>query len=117
MNSEKKPAAKARERPVKKGSGKKPANRTKGKQKKNASSKGSVKNNPVDGALTFVAKKFVKAGGTKVLLKYMPYVMFGYFGNKIAYSYRITDAPDFFNRMMGALSNIGQAFDTILSRR
>lgn len=42
MNSVKKPTAKARERPVKKGSGKKPANRTKRKQKKNASSKGSV---------------------------------------------------------------------------
>ena len=110
MSCVKKPAAKARERPVKKDNEKKNGHR----QKHNASSKGPDKTNPIEGALTFVAKKFVKAGGTKFLLKYLPYVMFGYFGNKVAYSYRITDAPDFFNRMMGALSNIGQAFDTIL---
>lgn len=110
MSCLKKPAAKARERPVKKDNEKKKGQR----QKCNASSKAPDKTNPIERALTFVAKKFVKAGGTKFLLKYLPYVMFGYFGNKIAYSYRITEAPDFFNRMMSALSNIGQAFDTIL---
>ena len=110
MSCVKKPAAKARERPVKKDSEKKKGQR----QKHTASSKAPDKTNPIERTLTCVAKKFVKAGGTKFLLKYLPYVMFGYFGNKTAYSYRITDAPDFFNRMMSALSNIGQAFDTIL---
>jgi len=51
MSNAKKPVAKARERPVK---------------------NKSVKTGPLDQALTFVAKKFVRAGGTKFLLKYMP---------------------------------------------
>ena len=61
-----------------------------------------------------VAKKFVKAGGTKLLLKVFPYLLFGYFGNKIAYAYRVTEAPDFFNKLMGSLSNLGVAFEHIL---
>ena len=62
--------------------------------------KKSVKSNPIDQALTLVAKKFVKAGGTKLLLKVFPYLLFGYFGNKMAYAYRVTEAPDFFNKLM-----------------
>ena len=76
--------------------------------------KQSVKSNPVDQALTLVAKKFVKAGGTKLLLKVFPYLLFGYFGNKMAYAYRVTEAPDFFNKLMGSLSNLGPAFENIL---
>lgn len=76
--------------------------------------KQSVKSNPVDQALTLIAKKFVKAGGTKLLLKVFPYLLFGYFGNKMAYAYRVTEAPDFFNKLMGSLSNLGLAFENIL---
>ena len=106
MSEVKKPAAKkstgkGRTKP-KKSSARKPA------QKK------SVKSNPIDQALTLVAKKFVKAGGTKLLLKVFPYLLFGYFGNKMAYSYRVTEAPDFFNKLMGSLSNLGPAFENIL---
>ncbi|WP_442855991.1 VirD4-like conjugal transfer protein, CD1115 family [Butyrivibrio sp. MC2013] len=68
----------------------------------------------MDQALTLVAKKFVKAGGTKLLLKVFPYLLFGYFGNKMAYAYRVTEAPDFFNKLMGSLSNLGPAFENIL---
>ena len=106
MSEVKKPAAKkstdkGRTKP-KKSSARKPA------QKK------SVKSNPIDQALTLVAKKFVKAGGTKLLLKVFPYLLFGYFGNKMAYAYRVTEAPDFFNKLMGSLSNLGPAFENIL---
>lgn len=106
MNEVKKPAAK-------KGTGKgKPKPKKSGAKKK--AQKQSVKSNPVDQALTFVAKKFVKAGGTKLLLKVFPYLLFGYFGNKMAYAYRVTEAPDFFNKLMGSLSNLGPAFEHIL---
>ena len=106
MSEVKKPVAKkstgkGRTKPKKSGA-RKPA------QKK------SVKSNPIDQALTLVAKKFVKAGGTKLLLKVFPYLLFGYFGNKMAYAYRVTEAPDFFNKLMGSLSNLGPAFENIL---
>ena len=106
MSEVKEPAAKkstgkGRTKPKKSGA-RKPA------QKK------SVKSNPIDQALTLVAKKFVKAGGTKLLLKVFPYLLFGYFGNKMAYAYRVTEAPDFFNKLMGSLSNLGPAFENIL---
>jgi len=106
MSEVKKPAAqkstgKGKPKPKKSGA-KKPAQ------------KQSVRSNPVDQALTFVAKKFVKAGGTKLLLKVFPYLLFGYFGNKMAYAYRVTEAPDFFNKLMGSLSNLGMAFEHIL---
>ena len=105
MSEVKKPAAK-------KGTGKgKPKPKKSGAKKK--AQKQSVKSNPVDQALTFVAKKFVKAGGTKLLLKVFPYLLFGYFGNKMAYAYRVTQAPDFFNKLMGSLSNLGPAFENI----
>ncbi|MBP8969969.1 MAG: type IV secretory system conjugative DNA transfer family protein, partial [Lachnospiraceae bacterium] len=105
MSEVKKPAAK-------KSTGKGRTKPKKGGAKKLAQ-KQSVKSNPVDQALTLVAKKFVKAGGTKLLLKVFPYLLFGYFGNKMAYAYRVTEAPDFFNKLMGSLSNLGPAFENI----
>ena len=113
MSEVKKPAAKARGKPVKKSTGKGGTKPKKNGAKKPAQ-KQSAKSNPVDQALTIVAKKFVKAGGTKLLLKVFPYLLFGYFGNKMAYAYRVTDAPDFFNKLMGSLSNLGPAFEHIL---
>ena len=103
---------------VKKPAAKKSTGKGKPKPKKSGAKKPaqkqSVKSNPVDQALTFVAKKFVKAGGTKLLLKVFPYLLFGYFGNKMAYAFRVTEAPDFFNKLMGSLSNLGPAFEHIL---
>ena len=106
MSEVKKPAAK-------KSTGKGRAKPKKSGARKPAQKK-SVKSNPIDQALTLVAKKFVKAGGTKLLLKVFPYLLFGYFGNKMAYAYRVTEAPDFFNKLMGSLSNLGPAFENIL---
>ena len=102
---------------VKKPAAKKSTGKGKPKHKKSGAKKPAqkqpVKSNPVDQALTVVAKKFVKAGGTKLLLKVFPYLLFGYFGNKMAYAYRVTEAPDFFNKLMGSLSNLGPAFENI----
>ena len=113
MSEVKKPVAKTRGKPPKKSTGKGQTQHKKNDAKKTAQ-KQSAKTNPLDQALTMVAKKFVKAGGTKLLLKVFPYLLFGYFGNKIAYAYRVTEAPDFFNKLMGSLSNLGVAFEHIL---
>ena len=64
--------------------------------------------------LEAVSKKFVKAGGTKLLLKVFPYLLFGYLGNKAAYAYRVADAPDFFSKLVYGLSNFGEAFGNIM---
>ena len=113
MSEVKKPVAKTRGKPPKKSTGRGQTQHKKNDAKKTAQ-KQSAKTNPLDQALTMVAKKFVKAGGTKLLLKVFPYLLFGYFGNKIAYAYRVTEAPDFFNKLMGSLSNLGVAFEHIL---
>ena len=113
MSEVKKPVAKTRGKPPKKSTGKGQTQHKKNGANKPAQ-KQSTKTNPLDQALTMVAKKFVKAGGTKLLLKVFPYLLFGYFGNKIAYAYRVTEAPDFFNKLMGSLSNLGVAFEHIL---
>ena len=123
MSDIKKSASKARAKPAKKATGKgntggkKPvAKKTSKKQpaKKSSEKKQAAKSNPVDQALTFVAKKFVKKGGTKLLTKIFPYLMFAYFGNKIGYSYRTAEAPDFFNKLMECLTNLGGAFSHIM---
>ena len=116
MKDMKKTASNARAKHVNKATGKgntgkKPNAK---KQGKKASKKQTAKDNPVDQALTFVAKKFVKKGGTKLLTKIFPYLMFAYFGNKIGYSYRTAEAPDFFNKLMESLTNLGGAFSHIL---
>ena len=89
MSVVKKPVAKTRGKPQKKSTGKGQTQHKKSSVKKPAQ-KQSAKTNPLDQALTIVAKKFVKAGGTKLLLKVFPYLLFGYFGNKIAYAYLVT---------------------------
>ncbi len=109
MSNLKKTATKARAKPVNKKNGKGKPQNSKGQVQTKAAS-----SNPVDQLLTKVAKKFVKVGGTKLLLMIFPYLLFGYFGNKLAYAYRVTDAPDFFNKLMGSLSNIGIAFENVL---
>ena len=65
-------------------------------------------------AFTRLAKAFVKKGGTKVLSQYFPYIGFAYFGNKLGYSYRNTLEPNFFNKLVGCLANLGEAFSNIL---
>ena len=49
----------------------------------------------------------------KVILKSVPYMIFGYVADKFSYGYRMTEAPDAINKLMGCLSN-GKAFKSIL---
>ena len=46
----------------------------------------------------------------KLFVKIFPYMMFAYFGNKMAYAYRITEGADFFDKLMGCMENMGPAF-------
>ena len=69
--------------------------------------------NPLETAFTRLAKAFVKKGGTKVLSQYFPYIGFAYFGNKLGYSYRNTLEPNYFNKLVGCLANLGEAFSNI----
>lgn len=89
-------------------------NRQSGKRdgRKDAQKQGTP--NPLDALLTMAAKKFVKAGGTKLMLKVFPYLLFGYFGDKLSYAYRMAEAPDFFNKLVGGLANLGTAFGNVL---
>ena len=49
----------------------------------------------------------------KVILKVLPYSIFGYVADKFSYGYRMTEAPDALNKVMGCLSN-GKAFENVL---
>jgi type IV secretion system protein VirD4 len=112
MSEVKKAVSKPKKSPEKRSTGKRKSQIKNGAEK-NPAHKQSEKNNLIDQTLTKAAKKFVRLGGTKLLLKVFPYLLFGYFGNKMAYAYRVTEAPDFFNKLMGSLSNIETAFETL----
>lgn len=45
-----------------------------------------------------------------VILKTLPYLLFAYFGNKLAYAYHCSEKKEALNRVMDALSNLGSAF-------
>lgn len=100
-------------KPVKKVKPEQSSKRKKNNQKHRKTGKADTKINPLEQAFTWLAKAFVKKSGTKFLAMNFPYVFFAYFGNKIGYSYRVAKAPDFFNRMMEALQNLGGAFTNI----
>ena len=48
----------------------------------------------------------------KLFIAVFPYLMFGYFADKIGYAFRITQNPNIFQRLLGALQNLGLAFST-----
>ncbi|MBR5969978.1 MAG: type IV secretory system conjugative DNA transfer family protein [Lachnospiraceae bacterium] len=51
---------------------------------------------------------------SKVFQQAIPYIGFGYFGDVIGCAYRVTDAPDFFNRLLGALNNLSIVMKTVI---
>ena len=101
----------ARANPVGKGVGK-PKQHKQGANK--PGKKPPPKTNPSGQALEAAAKKFVNIGGTKLLLKAFPYLLFGYLGDKMSYAYRVTDAPDFFSKLVWSLGNLGTTFGEIM---
>ncbi len=96
--------AKARDTPKKTAAGS--GSDGKGKSK----TPGNIKENPIK----TVAKKLTRGINVRKIAAVFPYIMFGYFGDKLGYAYRITEAEDFFNRLIGALGNLGVAFQNPL---
>ena len=95
-------------------SGKGVTKKTGQKQARKQTKKKQQKQGMMDKALTALAKKLKRANATTILKMSIPYVMFGYFGNKMAYAYRITEEEQFFNRLLGSLANLGIAFQNFL---
>lgn len=89
-NVKKNGAAKARDRPVVK------------------------KANPLEQKFKQFCKKLSKTGGKKLLLQNFPYIMCGYFGNKLAYLYRISEETELFQRLMAVIEKIDKAFSNPL---
>ena len=95
-------------------SGKGVTKKTGQKQARKQTKKKQQKQGMMDKALTALAKKLKRANATTILKMSIPYVMFGYFGNKMAYAYHITEEEQFFNRLLGSLANLGIAFQNFL---
>ena len=41
----------------------------------------------------------------KYILEYLPYVLFGYFGNKASYAYRFAEGKNITNRLINTLND------------
>jgi len=60
-----------------------------------------------------LSKKLKKVNLSKLIKKALPYIVFGYFGNKMTYSFRLTTDKNFFMRLVKSLGNLGKAFENI----
>ena len=56
----------------------------------------------------------LKKNPRKLFIAFFPYVMAGYFFNKLGFAWRITQTPNFFQRLIGCLNNLNIAFKTLL---
>ncbi len=72
------------------------------------------KANPLEQKFKQICKKLSKTGGKKLLLQNFPYLMCGYFGNKLAYLYRITEETELFQRLIAVFERIDKAFSNPL---
>ena len=60
-----------------------------------------------------LSKKLKKVNVSKLIKKALPYIIFGYFGDKMTYSFRLTTDKNFFMRLVKSLGNLGKAFENI----
>ena len=60
-----------------------------------------------------LSNKLKKINLAKHLKKSLPYILFGYFGNKMTYAFRSTTDKNFFMRLVKSLGNLGKAFENI----
>lgn len=75
----------------------------------------SVKNKKEENeTLKSLKRRIKKADKAKIARQCIPYVLFGYFGDKLGYAWRITEEPDFFDRLLGCLMNLVKAFHSLL---
>ncbi len=58
--------------------------------------------------------KRIKKALRKHWKKAIPYILFGYFGNKLAYSFRITTDKNFWMRLVKSIGSLEEAFSSIL---
>ena len=72
------------------------------------------KKKPENETLKTLKRKLKKADKAKIARQCIPYVLFGYFGDKLAYAWRITEELDFFDRLLGCLVNLAKAFQSLL---
>ena len=82
-------------------------------QKKKASVSRKAGHSP-NKLLYNLTKKLKKVNVSKLIKKALPYIIFGYFGNKMTYSFRLTTDKNFFMRLVKSLGNLGKAFENIL---
>ena len=61
-----------------------------------------------------LSKRLKKVNLSKLIKKALPYIIFGYFDNKMTYSFRLTTDKNFFMRLVKSLGNLGKAFEDIL---
>jgi hypothetical protein len=59
-------------------------------------------------------KKLKKMGTTGIIKAFAPYVILGYFGNKVSLAYRLAEENEFIIRLMNGLANINAAFKSVL---
>lgn len=94
------------------------AKRRHGKTARDSKAKTSIRQKGneglIDRALTAFAKKLKRKNAAAILRMSISYIMFGYFGNKMAYAYRITEEKQILNRMLGSLANLGVAFHNVM---
>lgn len=68
--------------------------------------------------LTAVPKKLVKKakklGAKKMILMVLPYVAFGYFGDKISYVCRMADGHDMSSKMTNIMAGLGTMFQNLM---
>ena len=88
----------------------KPKSGSQANKKRNSSKKKKHTQNKL---VSDIKKKLKKVQFSKVLKKAVPYIVFGYFGNKITYSFRLTTDKNFFMRLVKCLGNLGKAFENI----
>ena len=75
-------------------------------------SKPRKKKNPLKAMRDDFKRKLKRMKWSRVFQQAIPYIVFGYFGDMIGCAYRVTNAADFFNRLLGAINNLGAVMST-----
>ena len=82
--------------------------------KKKGKTSSKRKTSLVEKYLKTCKKKLKKMGTTGIIKAFAPYVIFGYFGNKVSLAYRLAEENEFIIRLMNGLANINAAFKSVL---
>ena len=61
-----------------------------------------------------IVKSLKRLNLSEILKKAIPYIIFGYFGNKFTYAFRLTQEKNFAMRLVKSLGRFGQAFENLM---